>query len=360
MYTAGSDVSLRQWDLDGGRRFLAQVAPPPDFATSGRVVVGAGDVAYQADKRLAFLDATSGRVGPRRKSAPGSKAVQGSWDLRGHRFAVPAGNQVTVWDAHTQEVVSQGRPLGKFDVTGIDFGADGSRLAITDSSGAVAVVDPATLEPLGASVQLEDVPCAVSLGPDNRRALVVTGAPRSSWAFWAVNCSDWALVDVGTGSVLDHGTMGPDGDVHLVDFSPRGDRAALVDSLGLVVLDVTTGEALRPPLAVHEDRVLSLAFSPDGRRILTSATDASAALWDVETGRLVARVVTPPLFAGSQFDADADSVLVADWYEGAVYRWDTRPEYAVEFACRLAGRDITKAEWAEQFGDRPFQEACPS
>ncbi len=53
-------------------------------------------------------------------------------------------------------------------------------------------------------------------------------------------------------------------------------------------------------------------------------------------------------------------MLVADEYEGAVYRWDTRPQYAVEFACRLAGRDLTKAEWAEQFGDRTFQETCPS
>ena len=51
--------------------------------------------------------------------------------------------------------------------------------------------------------------------------------------------------------------------------------------------------------------------------------------------------------------------MVADEYQGAVYRWDTRPNYAVEFACRLAGRDITpETESAEQFGDRPFQGVC--
>jgi len=73
-----------------------------------------------------------------------------------------------------------------------------------------------------------------------------------------------------------------------------------------------------------------------------------------------ARVVTPPLFATSQFLADGRSVVIADEYAGSVYRWDPRPDYAIEFACRLAGRDLTKAEWAEQFGDRTFHETCPT
>ena len=128
----------------------------------------------------------------------------------------------------------------------------------------------------------------------------------------------------------------------------------------MVVLDLATGRPVQPSVVVHDGTVLSVAFAPDGRRILTSGSDASAALWRAETSRLIARVVTPALPAVSQFHSDGRSVMVADEYEGAVYRWDTRQEYATEFACRLAGRDITKAEWAEQFGDCAFQETCPS
>jgi hypothetical protein len=95
-------------------------------------------------------------------------------------------------------------------------------------------------------------------------------------------------------------------------------------------------------------------------RILTAGSDASAALREAESGRLVARVVTPTPLSLAQFLNDGLSVLIADQYGRSVYRWDTRPGYAVDFACRMAGRDITTAEWSDQFGDRPFQEVCPA
>jgi len=362
LYTAGNGVSLRQWDLDGSRRFLAQVAPPTPFGWPGEgvaVAPGGGFVAYQSPTGVTFLDVAAGKLGRALDRPSGSTGLWGVWDPHGSRYALPTGDQVTVWDAPTGDVVVQGRPAGS-DVTGIDYSTDGSRLAIADVSGAVVMVDPATLEPIGAPVRLEDVPCAVSLGPDNRTAFVATGVPKSAWGFWRIPCSDWALVDLESGSLLDTGTTGPEADISRIDFSPGGDRVAVDGSGGFVILDLETGQPVRPPVAVHDDIVLSLLYSPDGSRILTSGADASAALWDAETGRLIARVVTPPLFSVSQFLADGRSVLVADEYEGAVYRWDARPDYAVEFACRLAGRDLTKAEWAEQFGDRTFQETCPS
>ena len=292
------------------------------------------------------------------ESPVGSIAVEGSWDPRGDRFATAAGTQLTVWDTSAGDTTSQHRELGGAALTAIDFSTDGSRLATLDESGGLGLIDPATLDQLGSPVHVDGVPCSVSLGPDNRTAFVVTGPPKSAWPFWNVGCSDWALVDTESGSVLNHGTADPDGGVGRVDFSPRGDRVLVDTSQGLLVIDLETGRPVGRPIA-HGTRLFSLVYSPDGGQILTSGTDGSATLWDAETRGLVAKVVTPPLFSASQFLPDG-SVLLADAYEGAVYRWDTRPEYAVEFACRLAGRDLTEAEWAEQFGDRPFQETCPS
>jgi len=323
LYTAGGDVSLRQWDLDGSRRFLEQVAPPTGFSWGEGVAVapGGGYVAYQlwGGEGVVFLDVRAGKLGSTLERPSGSTGLLGVWDPDGSRYALPTGDQVTVWDARTGDVVIEGRPA-ESEVTGIDFSTDGSRLAIAEVSGAVVMVDPATLEPLGVPVRLDDVPCAVSLGPDNRTAFVATGPPKSAWAFWAVPCSDWALVDLESGSVLDRGTT--NGAIGRIDFSPAGDRVAVEVSGGLVELDLQTGQPVRPPVAVHDGTVLSLMYSPDGSRILTSGADASAALWEAETGRLIARVVTPPLFSMSQFLADGRSVLVADEYAGAVYRWD--------------------------------------
>ena len=246
-------------------------------------------------------------------------------------------------------------------MTAIDFSTDGSSLAILDKSGVGVMVDAQTLDPFGTPVQLEDLPCAVSLGPDNRTAFVATGAPKAAWDFWYVGCSGWALVDLESGTVLDRGAVETeDGrEIDQIDFSPLGDRVVVSVAQNVVVLDAETGRPLRPPVAAHDAALLSLAYSSDGKQLLTSAADASTALWDAQTGRLVARVVTPSFLSTAQF-AEGGSVVVADGFVGAVYRWDTRPDYAVEFACRLAGRDLTQAEWADQFGDRNFQETCPS
>ncbi len=59
------------------------------------------------------------------------------------------------------------------------------------------------------------------------------------------------------------------------------------------------------------------------------------------------------------FGADARSVMAVAEFGGPILRWDSRLEHALEFACRIAGRDFTEAEWATHFGDRPFRTTCP-
>ena len=59
----------------------------------------------------------------------------------------------------------------------------------------------------------------------------------------------------------------------------------------------------------------------------------------------------------ADFLPDGHTVAIAA-YDDGVYHWDTRLEHAIETACRMAGRDLTEAEWRESFGDRPFQKTC--
>lgn len=113
------------------------------------------------------------------------------------------------------------------------------------------------------------------------------------------------------------------------------------------------------PTVVANASVYNVSYSPDGSHILASGEAASVALLDGLTGRLLARVVTPQARTAAGFRGDADSVLITTHGNGPVYEWDTEIGRALDHACRVAGRGFTEAEWAAQFGDRPYQKTCP-
>ena len=78
--------------------------------------------------------------------------------------------------------------------------------------------------------------------------------------------------------------------VHSVAVSP--DNATIAtggsDRQGWVRLwEAKTGKPIERKFAGHSDTVLSVAFSPDGKKLLTSSYDKTARVWNVKTGELL-------------------------------------------------------------------------
>ncbi|MEI2740158.1 MAG: WD40 repeat domain-containing protein [Chitinophagaceae bacterium] len=73
-----------------------------------------------------------------------------------------------------------------------------------------------------------------------------------------------------------------------VAFSPDGRRivSGSVDHT-LRLWDAATGAAIGEPLKGHSGSVRSVAFSPDGRRIVSGSYDNTLRLWDAATGAAI-------------------------------------------------------------------------
>ncbi len=79
--------------------------------------------------------------------------------------------------------------------------------------------------------------------------------------------------------------------VNSIAFDPNGERLALGNEAGNVVLrQVASGNVLRTLLG-HGRRVQQVAFTPDGKTIISSSDDGTIRLWNPESSR--AREVIP-------------------------------------------------------------------
>ncbi|PPR04541.1 hypothetical protein CVT26_002508 [Gymnopilus dilepis] len=77
-----------------------------------------------------------------------------------------------------------------------------------------------------------------------------------------------------------------------VAFSPDGRRIVSGSwDMTIWIWDSETGEPVRPPLLGHENLVFSVAFSLDGKKIASGSSDGTVRLWDPETGE----TLLPPL-----------------------------------------------------------------
>lgn len=353
LYTGGAGRSIRQWDLHGSRRFVSEIVEPAEFTLAGvtpspggRYLAGVGPYGLRF---FTMADQTWKASTDKDLGALGS-----DWSSAGDRFATVGDGYVKVWDPTTAAVVGEARLPGEF--VGVTFSPADTRIAITDTRGRVTVLDAESLRPFGDAVRVGTGAAYVFLGPDGRTGLRLTPGYVPDPTFDHPG-RGWVLADLASGRVVSEGQV--EFDTAWLARSPDGRYAAVGGTNGEVeVLDLASGEALRPPVVGHSATVWTMTYSPDGSRLVTTATDGSASLWDGATGDLLGTVLLPERVTSSaEFATDGHTVVIATDY-GSVYRWDTSVSHARRFACRLAGRDFTTMEWGEALGDRPYQETC--
>jgi WD40 repeat protein/serine/threonine protein kinase len=113
-----------------------------------------------------------------------------------------------------------------------------------------------------------------------------------------------------------------DGPISRVAFSPDG-KTVLTGSedSSARLWDAATGRPLGLPL-IHQGQVCALAYSPDGKTVLTGSFDNTARLWDAATGRPLGLPMThraAPVAVA--YSPDGKTVLTGSW-DNTARLWD--------------------------------------
>jgi DNA-binding SARP family transcriptional activator/WD40 repeat protein len=150
-----------------------------------------------------------------------------------------------------------------------------------------------------------------------------------------------------------------------------------VGSLGgeLTHYDLDTLQPIRS-FGGSRGQVFHLHGTADGSTIAFSGSDRRAAVYDVASGVQLGGTIAIAadernavrlsldgrwLAVGGQPTLSNEGLGRADVGEKTAQIWDLDPNAWAAAACRVAGRNLTQAEWSEHIGDlAPYRQTCPS
>jgi WD40 repeat protein len=132
---------------------------------------------------------------------------------------------------------------------------------------------------------------------------------------------------------------GHDSWVYSVAFSPDGSKIISGSNDKTIrVWDASTGIEIVPPIRGHDDSILSVAFSPDGSKIISGSADKTIRLWDASTGV----EMLPPLrghgdFISSVAFSPDGSKIISGSHDKTIRVWDANT--GIEMLPPLRGHD---------------------
>jgi WD40 repeat protein len=353
LLVTATNTSVAVWDTA-----LVRPLSSTQFRGDGAAITGA---AYSSGGRWAAASSSAGRVELWRLSAgtPTGPPVLLSSDSPDRATAVafsPDGRQLVVGRSDGSVMsfdpaapAKSGRSVrGAGDgVTALAFAPGAALLAVGGADGTIALLNPRTGSVRKVISSHQGGPVGgLAFSPDGSR-LASSGA-------------DGRLIvdDVrGSGStVLAVRTPDP---MNGVAYRPDGHAVAVADSGGMVTLVQAPDGVRSSTLSPGGGPVEAVAFSPDGRLLATASADGTVRLWDPDSDRpvgtqLAGPATEPRVLAFSPQGRE----MVTGSTDGTIVFWSAAPAAWAVRVCDLAGRTLTRPEWAQLLPGRGYHPAC--
>ncbi len=353
LYTGGLDDRIVVWDIAGGRRLARPFAepfqrsgllldyPPPLAVSPAGETVAAG----LPDGGIRLHDTRTLRRLPDLPGLEGEPVWAVEFSPDGETIAVTGeSGTMELRDAESGRRVRP--PLPGFDapVQAVAFSPDGGRLGVADLDRNLRVLDLETGDV--ERTELPGFPISMSFSPDS--ALLAIG----------LRDADSELRDADSLEVVDH-LGNPTGDIdRWVRFSPDGSLLAVSSDAGYTQLwDVSSRKPIGAPLAGPEGFVLNAEFSPDGRMLATTSDHGGVTLWDVDSRRALGTLPGRFSAVSARFSSDGRRLFVLH-DNGEAARWEVNPDVWSQYACSVAGRELTEAEWEELVPGQDYRPVC--
>jgi WD40 repeat protein len=120
-----------------------------------------------------------------------------------------------------------------------------------------------------------------------------------------MNLRSWCLLSIGA---LWLGSAVP---VRADAISPDQKIEAKADGATIRLFDVGTGKEVRA-MKGHTDTVTAMAFSPDGRSLISGGKDKTVACWDLATGKLIWKLAIKSPVAKVTISPTGKEAIVTD------------------------------------------------